>query len=152
MNIDPTAIPGAIAAAADLVSKLADRITKTQDKDQSKEIIELMQKLLEIQVAVSALLEKNRDMEARLSESETQDQIERELVPDREVYWWTKDGKRDGPYCKVCWHRDRKRTQLMSMASQGSYECAICKGSFHSSEYKARSSFYGGGIPRGEWP
>lgn len=134
MLVDPTAIPGAIASAADLASRLAERLKKTQDKDQSKEVIELMQRLLEIQGAVHALLEANRNLEVRLAETEKQRQTGMELVADREVYWWTKDGQKDGPYCKVCWHRDGKLTQLMSTFFRGYYNCAICKGAFHSSE------------------
>ena len=104
--VDIATITGTLTAAIATLKEIAKVAEKTRDK-------ELNQRVLELQQCLMA--------------ANTQS--------DREVYWWNRGGRKDGPYCKVCWHSDGRTIQLMATGEKGLYQCVKCKGSFLSSEH-----------------
>jgi len=112
---------------------------------------ELKEKLLELQNSIFDLTAENRELKQRIAELERKEQVESQLVSDQEVYWWNRNGHKDGPYCKVCWHSDEKLIQLMSTSEKGLYNCVKCEGMFRSSEYVTKSSVAIAVVPGGSF-
>jgi|ERR1700682_4295549 len=63
-----------------------------------------------------------------------------EMVFEETVYWMLKDGRRQGPYCPVCYDDKQKVVHLNTGATKGTYSCGICQNSFRTDEYDARPS------------
>lgn len=88
--------------------------------------IELYKKLGELQGAVYALEEENRNLKNELRTMKEQRQIEQELHVHDNAYWIAKGSKRDGPFCMRCWDVDRKLVRERAGATQGTHYCAEC--------------------------
>jgi len=58
------------------------------------------------------------------------------LVFEESVYWKLKDGKREGPFCPVCFDERQKTIHLNEGATKGTYGCGICQNSFTTAAYK----------------
>jgi TIR domain len=58
-----------------------------------------------------------------------------EIVFEGSVYWKYKNGKREGPYCPVCYDKESKKIHLNPGATRGTYGCGACGNSFRTSEY-----------------
>lgn len=71
-----------------------------------QQILEIQEKLLEMQKKISELEEKNKELKERLK-------IKEDLYYENNAYWFRKeDGKKDGPFCTVCYDDERKLIRL----------------------------------------
>jgi hypothetical protein len=61
-----------------------------------------------------------------------------EMVYEESVYWRTKNGQREGPYCPTCYDDKRKAVHLNPGATKGTYTCGVCQNSFTTNEYDPR--------------
>ncbi len=135
-------ITATFSAAITVLKEIASVAEKTKDRELNQRVLNLQQLLMTANTQLLEPAEENQRLQQRISELERRADIEKELTSDGEVYWWNRDGKKDGPYCKVCWHSERQLIQLMA-GGEHLYDCVKCKGSFRSSEYRESSSFFG---------
>ncbi len=61
-----------------------------------------------------------------------------ELVFEESVRWKVKDGKREGPYCPVCYDDKQKEIHLTPGATKGTHYCGVCKNGFTTKDYNPR--------------
>jgi hypothetical protein len=91
----------------------------------------------------SSYLDKVRNVK-KLSESiETRsvgNGSTQEMIYEESVYWKTKNGKRDGPYCPNCYDDESKVVHLNPGATKGTYGCGACRNSFRTNEYNSGPS------------
>jgi len=52
------------------------------------------------------------------------------MVYEEAVCWKRKNGKREGPYCPVCYENEHKTIHLNPGATKGTYSCGVCQNSF----------------------
>ena len=83
--------------------------------------LELYRKLSELQTRAIELEEENRSLKERLATKEN-------LVFEDDKYWLTQDGRKDGPYCNVCWDIDTKLVRMVNSEFYGvkSFVCDYC--------------------------
>ncbi len=100
-----------------------------------------MQQVIELQLAALDLVEKqqsllleNGSLQDRVRELERQIRLERNLEFDGAVYWRVGEGgKRDGPFCPVCFDDSKKSVRLQNGASyigKSPWYCLVCKSHF----------------------
>ncbi|MGH9431253.1 MAG: hypothetical protein ACRD3T_06895 [Terriglobia bacterium] len=140
--MDIATITSTIGSAVGLLKQIGEQVKNLQNRDLNQEVIELQQHILSVQTGLSELAEENRRLRDQMADLRRSAEVEKELIPDAQVYWWTRDGKKDGPYCKTCWHSSHCLSQLTSLANPGQYMCAKCNGYFNSAEYQN----HGGGF------
>ncbi len=63
--------------------------------------------------------------------------VEEDMVFEESVYWRRKNGKREGPYCPVCYDHDREAIHLNPGAGKGTYSCGVCRNGFTTGEHDA---------------
>jgi hypothetical protein len=63
----------------------------------------------------------------------------KDLVFEEGVYWKSGgNGKREEPYCPVCYDSENEKIHLTAGATRGTYECGVCKNGFRTKEYDAK--------------
>jgi hypothetical protein len=136
--VDIITITGTLSAAIATLKEIAKVAEKTKDKELNQRVLELQQFLMTANTQLLELSTENQGLRQRISELERKADIEAQLTSDGEVYWWNRDGKKDGPYCKVCWRSEGHLIQLMA-GGQALFDCVRCKGAFRSSSGQGAS-------------
>jgi hypothetical protein len=91
--------------------------------------LDLYKKLAELQNSVLGLQEENRELKDQLARLADQLSTHRTLRHDGERYWSEQDGKRDGPFCAVCWDIDKKLVRMREYhrdSGAPGYVCDFC--------------------------
>lgn len=70
------------------------------------------------------LSEDTRDIQRENQRLQDQLTIRDNLVWEQPVYWLEKDGKREGPYCQVCW--DDKKNLARLHNHNHVFLCKVC--------------------------
>ena len=95
---------------------------------QKADNIELYRQILDIQKESLDLIEENRGLKNKVKELEEKLKEKENVVYLEDAYYLKKDnGEFDGPYCRVCWDKDKKLIRM----SKGDYSigeasCNIC--------------------------
>ncbi len=110
-----------IPSYADIIELIKDGLTQ-----------EAREKIMELREAVMALQEENIWLKQKLEQAELESDVSRNMHFDKGIYWLrrpTDDGtNRDGPFCQVCYDRDRKPVRLQRASGpQSGWYCAACR-------------------------
>jgi hypothetical protein len=101
--------------------------------------LEAKEKIMALREAVMALQEENLWLKEKLKEFEVAHDVAESIYFDRGLYWLKKtpghgtegSGPREGPYCQVCYDRDRKLVRLQHPNSpQPGWYCGACRNHF----------------------
>ena len=109
-------------SAIDDLSKVAKVLREADKIEQYQLILSTQQQLIDMQKHIA-------ELEAKINELAEQLNISHELSYEKDVYWRTKAGSEDGPYCPRCWDVDRKLVHL-SNTRTGFYYCNQDKSSY----------------------
>jgi len=91
--------------------------------------LDLYKKLAELQTSFLDLQEENRALKEQLAQRTEHHAIQQTLKHDGERYWTEKDGKREGPFCHVCWDIDKKLVRMRTYQQRlgvTAYACDYC--------------------------
>lgn len=109
-----------------------------------KDIIDLMKKgsTLEAQEKIMQLREEHLNLREEVLTLREESRLLRErrdladkLAFEPPYYWLERDGRKDGPFCQVCWDRDGKLIRLQKGLGSGSWRCEGCKTHFRDGSY-----------------
>lgn len=84
--------------------------------------LELYKKLSELQTAVFTLEEENRSLKERLN-------IKANVVFEDGRYWLNTNGRKEGPFCNICWDIDAKLVRMTIskiMGVETDFGCDYC--------------------------
>jgi hypothetical protein len=89
--------------------------------------IELMNKLMDVQMEMVRLTEENRDLRTHIRELEEQRTIEGQLTFRNNQCWRRQpNGAEEGPFCPTCWDVDKRLVHLAEGATRGNFYCMYC--------------------------
>ena len=88
--------------------------------EQYQQILDAQQMLLEMQKQIAELETENRKLREEFEIKET-------LIPEGNLYWTEKAGKKEGPFCTCCWDSERKLVRLHTSPISGRMFCPNCK-------------------------
>jgi hypothetical protein len=97
--------------------------------------LEAREKILELREAALRLQEENLALKEKLKQSQKDSAASPEMHFEKGAYWVrtpTQDGTNLlGPYCQVCYDRDKKTVRLHLASSPGAgWYCAVCRNHF----------------------
>jgi ketosteroid isomerase-like protein len=101
--------------------------------------IEYQEKIMALREAVIELQEENQDLRKKVRELEEDLAIKGNLKFEVPYYWLEKEGKKDGPYCQVCYDKERKLIRLQQWGD-GRWKCFPCTSVYHDSSYRPPDS------------
>ncbi len=89
--------------------------------------IDLYQKLLDLEHDMQDMQQENYELKKQLQELRDNHSLESEMEVslDKRTFFRNHDGKKTGPYCAVCWQKDKKLTFLQP-EKDGLAWCPIC--------------------------
>ena len=112
------------------VSKIMQTVKDGANALREAKNLELYQRMMDVHGNVMDLIEENRRLVERVRGLEEELKIKGELSFDSEnnQLWHMKDGKRQGPYCTVCWEVDKKLVHLHKgfVMDVEYFSCAHC--------------------------
>lgn len=97
--------------------------------------LEAREKIMELREAVIVLQEENFLLKQKIKELEHNGDPGRNMVFEKGIYWLrkpTEDGSgHEGPFCQVCFDRDRKSIRLQRLNGPHSgWYCGACRNQF----------------------
>lgn len=94
---------------------------------QKADNVELYERLLDAQREALEMQEELRAVRREIEELRRQEELEEGLDFDEGIYWLDgEDGERGGPYCQLCWDRDRDLIRLQDYG-KGRFYCFGCE-------------------------
>lgn len=139
--VDPVTITALAKSIIDILRDIGSLAKKAGDHDLNSRVLELQGRLIELQTSVVELSEENTRLRREKSELELAKDTEGELHLEDGMYWRTRFGKRDGPFCGVCWGGGKGLIPLTLEVAEGNYRCFSCKGLFHTKNAKSMIAF-----------
>ena len=103
---------GTIGALLTLVKQIRPLIEGVTNKELNENLLEFQQKLLDLQIALAQLNQTNMGLQAEVVELQQQLSVKETLTYDGHVYWSNKEGKKDGPFCPLCWDKEKQLVHL----------------------------------------
>ena len=91
--------------------------------------LDLYKKLTELQTRTMEVEEENRALKDQIAQLTNELATKESLKHDGERYWSEKDGRRDGPFCGVCWDIDKKQVRMRTYhrnTGGPGYVCDYC--------------------------
>jgi hypothetical protein len=99
------------------IKEIYDLIKSLMDEAKKRKNNELLDKLLDIKLAVNELEDENRELKSQLEKKES-------IVRHKnKMYVTVKDDPQEIHYCTVCWGRDGKLIQMYD--DKTCYECIM---------------------------
>ena len=97
--------------------------------------LQAREKLVELREAALKLQEENLALRQQVIRLEAEANLSATVLFERGFYWvranGDHDGSREGPFCQVCYDRDRKRVRLQHRSGpEGGWFCGACRNHF----------------------
>ncbi len=128
----------ALKAAFDVVKTLKDADKAFVEANYKVQLSEVFVTLADARGGIAelktALLERDQeigDLKERL-------RIKAKKIWEQPCLWLQEEGRRDGPYCQVCYDRNEKLVHLHSYGD-GSYQCPVCDKSYYPPDWGGSS-------------
>jgi Zn finger protein HypA/HybF involved in hydrogenase expression len=104
----------------DDLKSVANTLREADKIPQYQQILDALEKLIEMQNKIFILETENKDLKESLK-------IQKSLTFENNAYWINLDGKKDGPYCSCCWDDDKKTIRMQPCGSPAYYNCPKCE-------------------------
>ncbi len=88
--------------------------------EQYRQILEIQEKLLDMQNHIAEIDIENKLLKEKLS-------IKENLIPEGNFYYTIKDKNKDGPFCTCCWDSESKLVRLHTNTSSNRTHCPNCE-------------------------
>lgn len=112
---------------------------------QKADNIDLYQKILEIQALALDLQYDNSKLIEEIKKLKRDEEIDSKLIFKNNSYYMKDNEKEDGPFCSMCWDKDRKLVRMHKDDSYPYYRwiCPVDNSSFTTREPVASESAQG---------
>jgi hypothetical protein len=106
-------------AIFDELKSIGKTLREVDKIPQYEQILDVMEKLIEMQKRITDLESDNGDLREKL-------EIKESLVFEKNAYWIVRDSKKDGPYCSCCWDDNKKTIRMQPCGNPAFCSCPKC--------------------------
>lgn len=130
---------GSVKTAIEIAKLIKESSGSLQKAELDLKLAELITSLADVKLQMAdikdALLESENEKKELKAKLALQAKLEFEMP-----YYWTieEDGKKDGPFCQLCYDKDKKLIRLQD-AKNGQWRCHSCSKLFNDKTYTFRS-------------
>ena len=107
-------------AILDELKSIGKTLREVDKIPQYEQILDVMEKLIEMQKRISDLELDNKDLKDKLQTKDS-------LVHENNAYWINRDGKKEGPFCTCCWDDHQKTIRIQPAGNPAFCTCPKCK-------------------------
>lgn len=126
---------GSVKTAIEIAKLIKESSGSLQKAEIDLKLAELISSLADVKMKMAdikdALMESENEKKELKAKLELQAKLEFEMP-----YYWTieEDGKKDGPFCQLCYDKERKLIRLQD-GNNGEWSCLACKCYFRDKNY-----------------
>jgi len=109
-------------------------VEKARNLEIKQAVLSIQEELQAQREANLALRDQNLTLKERIAELETASRQTADLQFDGKFYWLGEGATRTGPFCQVCFDRDRKRVRLPPSEPWNNgvrRDCNVCRQCFN---------------------
>lgn len=100
--------------------KSIGKVLREADKiEQYNQILDVQEKLLEMQNRIIELDSENRVLKEQL-------ETKASLIFEKNAYWIEQEEVKDGPFCSCCWDDNKKPIRMQPCGNPAFYNCPKC--------------------------
>lgn len=117
------------------ICDIANNAKKAIDIANEVKNVELKEVILNLKEQMIELREENISLKEQLSKRDYYN-----MQFNDNCYWSiNEDGTKEGPYCSVCWDKDKEAVRLtQSNIDKHHFKCGSCGNNFYVKDYKQR--------------
>ncbi|QIR75903.1 hypothetical protein FA592_06520 [Sulfurospirillum diekertiae] len=126
---------GSVKTAIDITKLLKESSGTLQKAEVDLKLAELISSLADLKMKMAdikdALIESENEKKELKAKLELQAKLQFEMP-----YYWSieEDGKKDGPFCQLCYDKEKKLIRLQD-GNNGEWSCLACRGYFRDKNY-----------------
>ena len=121
---------GAFKDTYDIIKDLLKAAKNVQNQEVVQLAMDLQEKFFELREENDELLQKTKNLEARIESMEKLKITEADIELSTGGYFTLKSDSKKIPYCGCCWGQDHKLIPLARYNHFGGYQCGHCKTSY----------------------
>jgi hypothetical protein len=123
-----------IKSAYDLSKLISDSSDSLEQAGIKLKLSELINSLADAKIQISDIKDILIEKDNEINKLKNIIQVNDALNYEKPYYWMIKDDKKDGPYCQLCYDKNKQLIRLQTQ-SIGSWRCLSCDKYFEDKNY-----------------
>lgn len=116
-----------IKTATDVARLIKDGEKQLDQAEFKLKLADLIGNLADARIEIASITELLAAKDAEIRSLQAQLELKENLIWEAPLYWTTKDGQRDGPFCQQCFDTKEKLIRLINKNNQqGLWHCQTC--------------------------
>lgn len=126
---------GSVKTAIEIAKLIKESSGSLQKAELDLKLAELITSLADVKLQMADIKDALTESEKEKKELKDKLEIRRKLEFEMPYYWHNQDdGTKDGPFCQLCYDKDKKLIRLQD-AKDGEWYCLSCQSSFRDKNY-----------------
>jgi len=131
-----TTAVGGIKGAIEIAKLLKDSSDSLEKAEVKLKLADLIGALADVRTQMSDIKEALIESENEKKELKEKLELKAKLEFETPYYWHNKEDRtKDGPFCQLCYDKEKKVIRLQPTSKQGLWECFSCNKTFKNNEY-----------------
>jgi ribosomal protein L37AE/L43A len=128
-----TALAG-IKTASDIAKAIKDAEISVEQAEVKLKIADLISALSDAKMSIAEVRELLQEKEGEIKELNSKLETQQKLQYVAPYYWLIEDEKRDGPYCQLCYDKEKSLIRLQETRT-GLWACNCCNSKVKDTSY-----------------
>ena len=135
--MDIPSIATLLTSAIEMAKHIKNSDSSLEKAERDLQLAELISSLADAKVEISNIQQQLLEKDQLIRDLNEQITVKEKLQYEPPYYWLIEGGKKDGPYCQVCYDKDNKpiRLQEGKINNKGRWECKVCKNYYTDNTY-----------------
>ena len=117
-----------IKTAIEIAKNIQDGYGALKEAEVKLKIANLISELVDAKIDISDIQQELNDKNIEIKSLKDRLTIKGKIEFDSPYYWIINDGSKDGPYCQLCYDKDKRLIRLYNKGyKKGGWVCKACK-------------------------
>ncbi len=127
--MDITSITTILTSAIDIARHIKSSDNSLEKAERDLQLAELISALADAKMEITNIQQQLLEKDQQLHELNEQIAVREKLRYEQPYYWLVEDDNKDGPFCQVCYDKERKPIRLHEgeMDNRGLWECKVSR-------------------------
>ena len=135
--MDIPSIAAILNSAIDMAKHIKNSDNSLEKAERDLQLAGLINELVEAKLEITNIQQQLLEKDQLIRDLNEQIAVRENLHYERPYYWLVEGDGKDGPFCQVCYDKERQLIRLHEgdMDNKGLWECKVCKNFYPDSSY-----------------